>query len=674
MGNAMIKTRALAAASLLFVCSASVGWGQIAPPAPKTGAQGAPRAATQSYTPTEAELAPIKARLAELNTAIDGLKAAKADDDLVVDAEACAWIVNNIVRVPGGFIDQGYVNRCMTLLNDGLRRAAEIKDGTAAWAKNKGQVKRAYRSVVDGTAQPYDLSIPASYDPAKPMALYVYLHGRSQYDPDLGMGHAGGNDRAGGGGGGGGQYIRVNVFGRANNSYRWAGETDVMEAIASVCKRYNIDRDRILLSGFSLGGAGSWQTGLHNPDLFCGLEIDAGVIGSRLNMDGMTPVQRAAQSTYGIMIDHAVNIADVPLVAYAGANDAQLLSSTNMRQQLGREGYTVEQQSTYVGKGKDIDALFLANPGQGHSHATGATAELVNGFNAANLKRGRVTPDHIKYVTYTLRYNHDFWVTIDGMRQQFNRAFVDAQRDAGKASYTIKTTNISRLILTDMAAAKSVVIDGDAVQVTPAASILFTQSGGHWQVGDSAADLGLRKKHDLQGPVNDAFFDAFLCVTPSGRGFSEASDARAKQELDRFSKMFIREYLGDARTKADAAISDSDIADNNLILFGDPSSNSLIARIADKLPIKWSKDSIVVGVKTYSAADHVPVLIYPNPLNPSRYVVINSGLVAGGGGPNAAAGYGDYTVLKLSKLDSGAVSTSIEDGGVFDEGWKISGK
>ena len=34
---------------------------------------------------------------------------------------------------------------------------------------------------------------------------------------------------------------------------------------------------------------------------------------------------------------------------------------------------------------------------------------------------------------------------------------------------------------------------------------------------------------------------------------------------------------------------------------------------------------MTLGGETYTAADHVPVLIAPNPVNPLRYVVINSG-------------------------------------------------
>ena len=421
------------------------------------------------------------------------------------------------------------------------------------------------------------------------------------------------------------------------------------------------------LRWLSMGGAGSWQIGLHNADLFCGLEIDAGGVGNRLNLDGLSPVQKAVNAGYGILIDHALNIFNIPLVGYAGENDAQLASSTSIREQLIREGYTIEKTGPYRYTGKDINALFLANPGQGHSHATGDTAKQIDEFAAANFTRGRVVPDHIKFVTYTTRYNRSHWITVDGLQQHFERSTVDAKRDAVKSAFTIKTANVSRLVVSDATAARMIAIDGDTLNVSPAPDLLLVRTGGHWQAVKTTADTGLRKQHNLQGPLNDAFFESFLCVTPTGKANNAIADERAKQEQDRFAKMFTREFLGEARTKDDTAINDADIAANNLVLFGDPGSNRLIAKIAAKLPIKWTKDSITVGDKTYSAAEHVPVLIYPNPLNPKRYVVINSGLVASRG----ATAFGDYAVLKVTQQADGKVATETAAEGVFDEAWQL---
>ena len=72
-------------------------------------------------------------------------------------------------------------------------------------------------------------------------------------------------------------------------------------------------------------------------------------------------------------------------------------------------------------------------------------------------------------------------------------------------------------------------------------------------------------------------------------------------------------------------MTDQDIASSNLILWGDPESNAVLKRIAGRLPIAWDGDAIRVGERTFPAEDHALILIYPNPLNPARYVVLNSG-------------------------------------------------
>jgi hypothetical protein len=125
---------------------------------------------------------------------------------------------------------------------------------------------------------------------------------------------------------------------------------------------------------------------------------------------------------------------------------------------------------------------------------------------------------------------------------------------------------------------------------------------------------------------------------------------------------------GDVRVKSDAEVTAADIANHNLILFGTPASNKLIGQIAGKLPIRWTNDAIVVGDKTFSAAEHTLALIYPNPLNPRRYVVLNSGHTFGEKefrGTNALLfpRLGDYAVLRRD----GTVVLA----GLFNERWEL---
>jgi hypothetical protein len=162
--------------------------------------------------------------------------------------------------------------------------------------------------------------------------------------------------------------------------------------------------------------------------------------------------------------------------------------------------------------------------------------------------------------------------------------------------------------------------------------------------------------------------DAFLCVRPTGQAWNPAADEHARKELDRFGEFFARFFRGDARAKDDAAVTASDIAGANLVLFGDPGSNRLMARVMAKLPVRWTKESIVIGDKTYSSAEHVLALIYPNPLNPKRYVVLNTGHTAEDRdykGDYLLPRFGDYAVVKTA-------SGEIVDSGLFDENWKLN--
>ena len=118
----------------------------------------------------------------------------------------------------------------------------------------------------------------------------------------------------------------------------------------------------------------------------------------------------------------------------------------------------------------------------------------------------------------------------------------------------------------------------------------------------------------------------FLLVRPTGTAAHEAIQTWVKSEQERAVHEWRTQFRGDAQVKDDTQITDADIAANNLILWGDPQSNKVLARIADKLPNSMdSKIFVTLGNRRFPAASHALVMIYPNPLNPAKYVVLNSG-------------------------------------------------
>ncbi len=151
------------------------------------------------------------------------------------------------------------------------QRIEALAEGRQPWAARKGRVVRGFVSTVDGSTQPYGLVIPAGYDAARPTRLDVVLHGsrRSVAAGELQFMTGFDHGDEGGQPGPDTNYLELHPLGRlGENAYRFAGETDVFEAIEAVGRNYRIDRNRIILRGTSLGGVGTWQLGLKHPDRF----------------------------------------------------------------------------------------------------------------------------------------------------------------------------------------------------------------------------------------------------------------------------------------------------------------------------------------------------------------------------------------------------------------------
>src|SRR5262249_46172615 len=198
----------------------------------------------------------IEHRLKELNDRLAKLrtKTPSAKSDYLADAEIYAkgmtWALRYDEKLTAA--DEALLQKA---IERGNERAAALEAGKQPWTSKKGKVIRAFVSAVDGSVQPYGVIVPANYDQSKPIRLDVVLHGSprpvgmselnflSRFDEgDVGTDGPVEHD-----------YIELHPLGRVENCYRWAGETDVFEAIEAVCRNYNIDRDRVVLRGMSMG-------------------------------------------------------------------------------------------------------------------------------------------------------------------------------------------------------------------------------------------------------------------------------------------------------------------------------------------------------------------------------------------------------------------------------------
>ena len=139
--------------------------------------------------------------------------------------------------------------------------------GDDAFARQRGFVRMAYRSRLDGTYQPYLVRIPADFDPRRQYPLLVYLHGSASTERDL----AGIKTIPEG-------FIALGPKGRGpSNWYSWDdAQTDIAEAIQSVKENFPIDDRNVFLAGFSMGGYGVYRTFYEAPGTYKALAVFSG--------------------------------------------------------------------------------------------------------------------------------------------------------------------------------------------------------------------------------------------------------------------------------------------------------------------------------------------------------------------------------------------------------------
>jgi dienelactone hydrolase len=479
-------------------------------------------------------------------------------------------------------------------------------------------------------------------------------------------------------------YVQIDIYGRGNNAYRWAGEMDVQEALDSFITTERalgrgklLDPDRFVLRGFSMGGAGSWHLGLHRPDRWCVIGPGAGFTTTKgyvKNLpDKLPPYEDKCLHIYDA-VDYAENASNVPVVAYAGAEDDQLQAAKNIESKL---------------KPLNIPMTLLIAPGLKHQFPPEWQKKAEEEY-AKHVAKGRPEyPAHVHFVTYTMKYPSCYWVEILGLVGHYKRSMVDAKQV--EKGYVIKTENVSALHIALPGSATreqiTISINGQDLLVRP-----YTYAGGlhvyleedeEWSVvlPERLATGRLRnvkKIPGLTGPIDDAFMGPFLCVRGTGKAWHEKTQEFANANLERFQAEWSKYLRGDILVKDDDSVTAEDIAAYNLILFGDPSSNGLIKQVMPDLPLIWSEKDFVIAGKRYGAGDHVPVLIYPSPLNAGRYVVLNSGHTfhaADFQGTNALLypRLGDYAVLKPNPTKNDKLANEVVDAGLFDDAWRVDG-
>ncbi|MGO9864809.1 MAG: prolyl oligopeptidase family serine peptidase [Terriglobales bacterium] len=487
------------------------------------------------------------------------------------------------------------------------------RKGQTGRIRPDGFVRMAYRDEVDGSPQYCRAYLPVDYDPAKKWPLVIQMHGYNPANPvyvrwwAADERHAGvdtefSNHQ---------EVIYMEPHGRGNVQYLGMGDSDVMHAIAEAKRLFNVDEDRVYLTGDSMGGWGTWNVSSRHPDLFAAIApvfggVDYHSTMSEEDLAKLSPLERflnEKQSSWS-MADSLLNI---PIFVHHGDAD----KSVNV--EFSRWAVRMLQRWGY-------DVRYQEYPGRIHEALESQNGDMSIEWFLQH--RRNPNPRHVRIRSAELRNAKAYWAHVLQAASPLAFMVVDAE---------VVDRNLIRL---DTENVLDIELSPSAVLVNPDKPVKVVWNGKAYEMSLQSGKLrltsgeykpaALHKNERLPGSTADFTVTPFAIVVGTISKDPEMV-ALCRQKADTVIGGWRDWQKQEPRVFKDTEIKDADMAKYSLLLIGGPEANRVTAKLAGKLPLQISTDSIFIDGKAFPVKDAAVQMIYPNPLNPERYVWIAAG-------------------------------------------------
>ncbi|HJL26083.1 MAG TPA: PHB depolymerase family esterase, partial [Polyangiaceae bacterium LLY-WYZ-15_(1-7)] len=576
----------------------------------------------------EAAVAGERRRVGQL-VALDRplLEAAAAFAALLEEAPASArgplqWRHEEALRVVA---DKDPDRRWRQWLRDEARRLRRaFARGGHPFEAPRGYTRMAHVSVLDGSAQPYELFVPPAYRGRRAWPLVITLHGYKGNAGDyfrntfgLARDWRGGESLLDHGRHGTapteGPMIVLAPQARGKSHYRHVGEVDVLEALADVRARYRVDPRRIYITGGSMGGTAAAYLPFRHPDLFAASAALAGYHDQRVRQDthhpGLSEVERFLVA-HRSDVDWSENALHLPMLLVRGTRDRPLAWTRVQAARLRELGYDVEHRE----------------PELGHNVWTETYAEGAI-FDWFARHRRPERPRRVVLRTARERTNEAYWVRVDGRAEADAFAEVRAAIEGGRV--VVETEAVAGLTLSPTPplvpeGPLRVSIDGQALEGP--APLSLHREGERWALG--ALELAGRKRAGVSGPIRDVYHEPLVFVVGTQDPAHTFTNRQVARHWARVPGWDVRYPIVD-----DVDVTAEMIADKTLVLVGPPWSNALHARWRRQLPIRFDLGgpggagrAVLVGEARHAGDEVGTVFVAPNPDVPARSVLVIAGL------------------------------------------------
>ncbi len=545
-------------------------------------------------------------------------------------------------------------------LHSPLMEFAEVKENSQV--RPGGFVRLAYIDDVDNTPQFCRCYLPPDYDPSARWPIVVYLHGYNGDNPEyvrwwsVDKRHDVTSDKH--------NAIFIEPHGRGNTQYLGMGDRDVLKCIELAKQRFNVDGDRVYLTGASMGGFGTWNVATRHPELFAAIAPIYGGGDYHVNV----PKEKSAKlSSWEAYVNDKTSstaqlegLLNMPILVSHGDQDQSV--DVNLSR------YLVRLLQRW-----DYDVRYIEVPGKGHTEL-GNWDQMISWL--LQHKRNAY-PRQVRVRAADLRSASAYWVAVTQKADPFEFMVVDAEALEGNV-IRVDSKNVQELVLTpnevliDRSKPVMVVWNGRRISVNnPQTKEIVLK-------GEAYKPLSSRKTPHLAGPINDFQNTPFVIVigTLSKDPMMKRAIAEKGATMTNGWKSF-QKY--DPRVMNDVDVTPADMKQYSLYLIGGPRENTVTKLVLEKIPFRVDSGSVVIDGKTLQAKDAVLHAIYPNPFNAERYVNIVAGTSGAGLSfydPNRRDLFEyDYYVAdgRLPNYATGAKDEKIMvASGFFNHNWKLA--
>lgn len=391
-------------------------------------------------------------------------------------------------------------------------------------------------------------------------------------------------------------------------------ETDFFESLQSAKQEYNIDTNRIYLTGTCAGCSKVIQFAAKYPFIFAKLGMISPVFNSKFRRDdGLDITQQ---------IDFLKNISLLPTLIIHSAKDnhAPISNSDDFVRNVKKLGLN---NVTYNRLDNVLD-LYYWNL---------FSDDIVKFLLKDSL---RTKPLEFEYVTNSYKYNNAYCLKINQFESNA-LSTIHAYIDTVKNSIQISSKNISVYTIN---LDQTLLNQDNLITITNNGELVFNQISTNSLIQVNLNESTSKQEHLIKnplvkGPFYDALINKFILVYGSQGDNDE--NLRIKQLTDSINNMWHYKYFNNCMMKRDIEVTSKDIQEANLVLIGNQNSNYYLKHIIKELPIDILQNRIVINNDSLIGSSLGFYMVYPNPHNEQKYIAI--------------IGYNNKNYISLGSLD-----------------------